>query len=415
MEALLHSWWLYVSSAVIAVVLLAKAEAVKQLVSTLLKNLREKFFGETASTPLKSESKAATKLENSEIADSTQVTGSGNSVLNRNSYNKINLTLPFVPSGAPGRERYDEWCVLRDEMHEALIQVGHVFSRTTLSPGIIDVNPEPDDYQEGIKRGDRIIRTRLYAASALKREKILEKYHELVKYAVSSLTPQPPYVAGRATKNGFEIKASAFEDELMEIAQQDINHPSSSSAQPVPVKVERPEPNIVYAGSEQRRVYLGRWDFQGIADPAAVGERKVAIPALLLRFENKVLSDRKIGRANSVIAKMRFLRPVGNSTSERAVDYGIWLNAKSNSTGMDAGDTSELVLMCFVNDKLLSFRDKRNGNRNFGTESFSYFTQVDVSDFDRVEVTIIDQNSQSHLTATLKYWYGDEAFFISEA
>jgi hypothetical protein len=193
-----------------------------------------------------------------------------------------------------------------------------------------------------------------------------------------------------------------------------FNHPPSNIP-PLPglVQPERPVPNLVYAGSEQRRVYLGRWDFQGIADPDTEEERKDAVPALLLRFENRVLSDRKIARASSVIAKMRFLRPHGNSMSERAVDYGVWLNASFNSTGMDAGDTCELVLMCFMEDKLFSFRDKRNGNRKFGSEDFSYLTEVDVSNFDRVEVTIIDQNSQSHLTATYKYWYKDQTYYIS--
>jgi hypothetical protein len=350
---------------------------------------------------------AVSQQSKSPITDAVIATGSGNTQ-HVNSHN-VNYTIPILPSGAPGRERSDEWRELTNELHEAFGQIGYAFIPiNVLTPG-----HEENDYEAGIRRGYRVIRNRLFIADALTREKISEKYQGLVDYARSARTAKP-YQPDCPTMRGFDLKTSAFEDELMEIARRDIGQPSSKPAPADPQKAERPVPNLVRAGSEQRYVYLGRWDFQGIADPATEGERKVAIPALLLRFENKVLSDRKIGRANSVIAKMRFLRPVGNSTSERAVDYGIWLNAKSNSTGMDAGDTSELVLMCFVNDKLLSFRDKRNGNRNFGAESFSYFTRVDVSNFDRVEVTIIDQNSQSHLTATLKYWYKDEAFYVSE-
>jgi len=343
----------------------------------------------------------------SPLTGSAVATGSGNTQ-HVNSHN-VSYTIPVLPSGAPGHERSDEWRELANELHEAISRIGYAFIPiNAVTPG-----RDENDYEAGIHRGYRVIRNRLFIADTLKREGVLEKYEALVKYAISARSPREREQRGCPTMNGFNMKARTFEDELMEIARKDISSPNASQARLAHVKNERPEPNLVYVGSEQRRVFLGRWDSEGVADPHTEDQRKNAIPALLLRFENRVLSDRKIGRADSVIAKMHFLHPHGDSMSERAVDYGIWLNATFNSTGMDAGDTAELVLMCLLEDKLFSFRDKRSGNRNFGSEDFSYLTEVDVSKFDRVEVTIIDQKSQSHLTATYKYWYENATFYIS--
>jgi hypothetical protein len=350
---------------------------------------------------------AVSQQSESPATDSAVATGSGNTQ-HVNSHN-VSYTIPVLPSGAPGHERSDEWRELTNELHEALAQIGYAFIPiNAITPG-----HEENDYEAGIRRGYRVIRNRLFIADTLKRDKVLEKYEELVKYAISARTPRERDQRGCPTMNGFDTKASAFEDELMEIARKDISPVHTSQTQLAPVKNERPEPNLVYVGSEQRSVYLGRWDFEGIADPHTEDQRKNAIPALLMRFENRVLSGRKIGRATSVIAKMRFLHPHGDSMSERAVDYGIWLNATLNSRSMDAGDTAELVLMCLLEDKLYSFRDKRTGSRNFGSEDFSYLTEVDASKFDRVEVTIIDQNSQTHLTGTYNYWYENATFYLS--
>jgi hypothetical protein len=353
------------------------------------------------------QSLAVSQHSESPVTDSAIATGSG-ITQHVNSHN-VSVTLPVLPSGAPGHERSGEWRELTRELHEAFVQIGYAFiPLNAVTPG-----HEENDYEAGIRRGYRVIRNRLFIADTLKREKVLEKYDEVVKYAISARSPRERNQRGCPTMNGFDMKTGALEDELMEIARKDISQPNASLARLETTKVETPEPNVVYVGSEQRHVYIGRWDFQGIADPHTEEQRRDAIPALLLRFENRVMGDTKIGRANSVIAKMRFLHPHDNSFTERFIDYGVWLNATFNSTSMDAGDTRELVLLCILEDKLFSFRDKRTANQGFGSENFSYLADADVGNFDRVEVTIIDQNSQSHLTATYQYSYRNESFYIS--
>jgi hypothetical protein len=180
----------------------------------------------------------------------------------------------------------------------------------------------------------------------------------------------------------------------------------------LPVQPELPLPNLVYAGSEQKPVYIGRWDFEGICDPHTEEQRKSAVMSLVLKFENRIATDRKIGRAMNVIAKMRFLLLQSNKVSERAIDYGVWLDSPCNSTSMEAGDTRELVVLCVVGDQLLTFRDKRTGNRNFGSEAFAYLADADIGNFDRVEITIIDQTSQANLSGTFKFWREGTSFYV---
>jgi hypothetical protein len=343
------------------------------------------------------------KADQSTVSGSPVASGSG---ITQNSHN-VSLTVPFVPSSAPGRERADEWRELRDELHEALVQIGYAFiPLNAIRPG-----DERNDYQAGIRRGNRVISNRLFIADVLKRERISERFEELVRYAISARSPREPDQRGAATETGFDMRSRAFEDELLEIARKDI---AASGASPKSEQTKTSvEPNVVYDGSEQRQVFIGPWEFQGIADPKSEDEREKAVPALLMRFENCVLRDRKIARARSVIAKLKFLSPNGASVSERSVDYGVWLNARSNGTSMEPGDTQSLVLMCFVNDQLLSFRDLRVENSHF-SEGFGYLADLDVSKFDRVEITIIDQASQTHMIGLFKYSYKDETFYISE-
>jgi hypothetical protein len=192
-----------------------------------------------------------------------------------------------------------------------------------------------------------------------------------------------------------------------------IRHQSSTPVQLEPPKREHPVPNLVYAGSEQKRVYIGRWEFEGICDPDTEEQRTDAVTALVLKFENRLVSDRKIGRAMNVIAKMRFLLTHGNTVSERSIDYGVWINSPCNSTDFGVGDTRELALLSLIADKLYSFRDKRTDNRKFGSEVFSYLEEVDVGMFDRVEITVIDQTSQANLSNTFNFSHRDRSFYIA--
>jgi hypothetical protein len=196
-----------------------------------------------------------------------------------------------------------------------------------------------------------------------------------------------------------------------------FNHPLSTPVQLPhkligPVQPERPRPNLVYAGSEQKQVYIGQWSFEGICDPHTEEQREHSVTGVVLKFENRPESDHTIGRAMHVIAKMRFLLP--HELDERAIDYGVWLDSPCNSTDMNVGDTRELVLLCVVNDKLFTFRDKRTGNRDFGSEAFSYFIYAEIGNFDRVEVMIIDQHSQVSLSRRFKIQHKGTIFDIRE-
>jgi hypothetical protein len=122
------------------------------------------------------------------------------------------------PTSATGRERYDEWRELTDELHESLIQIGYAFlPANVITPGI-----EDNDYEAGIRKGYRAIRSRILIAQALERAGVLEKYEELVRYAVSADRPRDPAQRGSPTAAGFDMKATAFQNELMKIARKDM-------------------------------------------------------------------------------------------------------------------------------------------------------------------------------------------------
>jgi len=192
-------------------------------------------------TARRSQPQTGTKIGNSRVTGSAVATGSHN-LQNVNSHN-INVTLPVLASGAPGRERYDEWRELTHEIHEAFIHMGQAFNSSDRWPqgGIIDIDPEGNDYQAGIQRGDRALRSRLFISDTLATEKVLDKYRQIIEYVVSAHTPRDPNQRGCPTRNGFEMKARAFEDELARIARVDIGQ---SLAVP-----EKPCPNISCIGA----------------------------------------------------------------------------------------------------------------------------------------------------------------------
>lgn len=193
-----------------------------------------------------------------------------------------------------------------------------------------------------------------------------------------------------------------------------IGHPPSTPRQAEPPKTESQIPNLVYAGGRRRSVFISPSQDEGICDPRNEDQREKSVEAFLLKFENrKADSDREISPARNVIAKMKFRHK--NGVTERDIDYGVWLNSPCNSTDIGIGDTCELVLACVVGkDEIVTFEDRRRGNLLFGSEGFAYLQEGDIEDYERVDVTLIDQNSQAGLSIKLKFWRNGASFFSSE-
>jgi hypothetical protein len=188
---------------------------------------------------------------------------------------------------------------------------------------------------------------------------------------------------------------------------------SSTPKQAELPQAQRVVPNFVYAGARQKDVFVSPWPRDGICDPCTEDQRKKAINALVLKFENRIATtDRKIARALNVIAKMRFHHK--NGVRQRDVDYGVWLNSPCNSTDIGIGDTRELVLMCVLEKGLGTFEDKRTDNRDFYSEAFSYIEFTDIEGYDRVDIVLIDQNTQASISQKLRFWREGGDFCTSE-
>jgi hypothetical protein len=183
--------------------------------------------------------------------------------------------------------------------------------------------------------------------------------------------------------------------------------PSGDSGDP---QAAEASPNLEYAGSREKRVFVSPLAQDGICDPRTSEEHENSLQALILKFENKVLSDRKIARAMNVIAKVRFESP--DRIRQRAIDYGVWLNSPCNSTDIGIGDTCELVLMCVMDGNLVTFGDRRSDNRFHS--GFSYIDDGDVDDMEMVEVALIDQHAQATLNCKLRVWRQGASFCIAE-
>jgi len=192
-----------------------------------------------------------------------------------------------------------------------------------------------------------------------------------------------------------------------------IGHATSPVVSTEPPKTERTVPNLVYAGARRKDIFVSPSPQNGICDPSTQKERETAIHALVLKFENRIVAgDRKIARALNVIAKLKFRHK--NGVTERHISYGVWLNSSCNSTDIGIGDTRELVLLAVIENKFVTFEDRRVDNRSFGSEGFLYLEDGDVEGYELVDVTLIDQPSQATLSITLKVWRQGESICTSE-
>jgi len=170
-------------------------------------------------------------------------------------------------------------------------------------------------------------------------------------------------------------------------------------------------PNLVFAGSKQKRIFVSPFSRDGIHDPRSQDEREKSQVALVFKFENRSLEERKIARALNVIAKIRFKSQDGRR--ERIVDYGVWLNSPCNCTEIGIGDTCELVLMCDIDGEFVTFEDRRTTNHQFHDE-FSYLDYGNVDGLEIVEIVLVEQNTQATLTRKFKVSRHGNSFCSSE-
>jgi|HubBroStandDraft_6_1064221.scaffolds.fasta_scaffold07978_3 hypothetical protein len=189
-------------------------------------------------------------------------------------------------------------------------------------------------------------------------------------------------------------------------------------AAPVLAQTQRPRPeitapNFVYVPGKRKSVFISPWAREGFCNPLTQHQRENSVDAFVLKFENrKPESDCTIGRGLNVIAKLKFHHK--NGVTARDIDYGVWLNSPCNSTDMGIGDTRELMLLCVLESGVVTFEDRRSGNRYFDSEGFSYFEYLNIDDYNRVDVTLVDQNSQATLSVKLKFWREGANFCTSE-
>jgi hypothetical protein len=239
----------------------------------------------------------------------------------------------------------------------------------------------------------------------------LQRWFRFGQNAAATLTAQGAKVTGSPVASGDNISQQVSAPVIHHAEHVTFGLPAHEQLSPP--KTERPVPNLVYAGGKRKSVFISQLPNEGICDPKTEEEWESAVEAFVLKFENrKPKGERKIGRALNVIAKLKFRHK--NGATERDIDYGVWLNSPCNSTEIGIGDTEELVLMCVLDNKLVTFEDRRSGNRFSGYEASTYIHDGDVEDYDRIDITLIDQNSQASLSLKLRVRREGASFYTEE-
>ena len=169
-------------------------------------------------------------------------------------------------------------------------------------------------------------------------------------------------------------------------------------------------PNFEYKGSMEKRVFINPEASCGISDPHNSEEREKSLQGFVLRFENT--PNGNTARALDLIAKVSF--QCSTSAREQSFGYGVWLNSPCNATGMDVGDTRELVLICVIDGGLFSFDDRREGNHDFHSE-WSWLDARPVDSLESVRIRLIDKITGAVGTFSFRIWYEGGHFNVGLA
>ena len=129
------------------------------------------------------------------------------------------VTQHYSPSDTSSDKRHEEWQELIQELPEILDQMSFAFGSIKGS-GIIDVDAK--DPWIAIRRGNRLVSSRLYIADVFKNSGLLDKWNELVKGAEAGDFPRAPSEMGYSSISRYVRKRHAFENELTRVAREDL-------------------------------------------------------------------------------------------------------------------------------------------------------------------------------------------------
>jgi hypothetical protein len=310
-------------------------------------------------------SKGQPKKENSAAltAQGAKVTASpvasGSNISQKVNSPTFNVSLPASTLSAPGGERYGEWRELIHELHESFQQMGYAF----LPVNVITPGNEINDYEAGIQRGYRVLRSRILIADALKNAGMLDKFAEIVKYVVTAQSPRDRSQRGCPTMVGFDMLASKFSDEVMELARKDSGSDSirsldiTSTSQQAQQAAENPR-----ISPPQPREHIGIKFVGARAAQIAQAEyglwreeRFSGLQALVMEFMNEAQRGvPNIGR--TVKASLLF----SDDTSERLrVGAACWINEQSDWCNFGVEETHALLLGIVSPQKLTTISKRR--------------------------------------------------------
>jgi hypothetical protein len=79
---------------------------------------------------------------------------------------------------------------------------------------------------------------------------------------------------------------------------------------------------------------------------------------------------------------------------------------------MDVGDTREFVLICVMDNGLVSFEDRREDNYNFDSK-WMWLDERPVDGLESVEIRLIDRKTKVAKTFMFRVWYDGGHFKVA--
>jgi hypothetical protein len=136
----------------------------------------------------------------------------------------IGAILFFFLSSWRDRQRWaadnkkNEWRELIDRLQVGLAAMACKFDPIRTGDAR-DLMSDPDN---AFGAGVRLLRDRIFIAEAIRKYKIEEKWTTVATYAESADAPREPHQRGAPTRTGYALKATAFHDDLVNVARLDL-------------------------------------------------------------------------------------------------------------------------------------------------------------------------------------------------
>jgi hypothetical protein len=113
----------------------------------------------------------------------------------------------------------EEWRELITGLSESIERMGYAFEYMVARAASDPLR----DWLGAMGKGNRLVRDRIFIAETIKRRNIVTKWDELMKYVISRDNPRLRTQQGETpTPNGFNLKAVAFQDELIRVCREDL-------------------------------------------------------------------------------------------------------------------------------------------------------------------------------------------------